>query len=167
MIQVDFTGAMDHDEYEHEVLKISLKNTGEVYVLDMASAQYGYYQPVQAWEDWFKARVKHTILGEGSREFGWHREVLLEDARTDNGVLGATFRLHADATNFLKDLSTSWEENNSTISAMLRTNLDIYEARRTELLDFIRTGLDRIFELYRQKSERRKDELARGRQARA
>ncbi|KAE9380047.1 hypothetical protein N431DRAFT_315648, partial [Stipitochalara longipes BDJ] len=40
----------------HDILKVEIKN-GEVYALDLAGAQFGYYDPITPWEEYATTRV--------------------------------------------------------------------------------------------------------------
>jgi hypothetical protein len=46
MVAVALNGFEQNFDYHHEILDVTLKNGGERYVLDLAGAQMGYYEPV-------------------------------------------------------------------------------------------------------------------------
>jgi len=42
---------------------VVLKHGGEVYALDIASAQYGYYNPIVVWDEFVDTRVEQFVCG--------------------------------------------------------------------------------------------------------
>lgn len=47
---------MSEDSDGHIVTKLALKN-GETYVLDLAGAQFGHFDPVMPWQDYVECRA--------------------------------------------------------------------------------------------------------------
>lgn len=55
---------MDTDGIRHEVLKLTLRSR-EQFAVDLASAQYGYSEPVIRWKEYKELRVLFEYLGSG------------------------------------------------------------------------------------------------------
>lgn len=64
LVGVDANKFIDTDVYQHELLQITLKNKGGVYALDLTGAQYGYFEPVIAWEEYAATRIEKYALPE-------------------------------------------------------------------------------------------------------
>lgn len=53
---INALGQRDDKEYQHLVLRVTTKG-GEQFAFDIASAQYGYHEPVQPWDEFVQSRV--------------------------------------------------------------------------------------------------------------
>ena len=68
-------------DFEHQILKIKLKASGEEYILDLSGAQYGYHESVVWLVHYLSARVR-ALVGNvdgkpSKRSFGCRRDFLL------------------------------------------------------------------------------------------
>ncbi|KAH8799936.1 hypothetical protein F5882DRAFT_506421 [Hyaloscypha sp. PMI_1271] len=112
----------------HEVLRVVLKHGGEVYALDIASAQYGYYNPIVVWNEFVDTRVEQfKMMGKVSR------------------FTQITFLLANRHTEQALDCIKAWmEENRLSARNLLRLRTGEFELRESELVHFIkgRTRLD-------------------------
>jgi hypothetical protein len=62
---------------------VALKHGGEVYALDMASSQYGYYEPIMPWMISFRARENPFAGSALACTQRTHKEI--EDQRNAEG----------------------------------------------------------------------------------
>lgn len=136
------TGAEDLNDYQHEVLLVTLKDAS-VYVVDLAGAQYGYHeQPAMLVETYEKSRAGH-ILHSKIHEFGWQR-LQTEKACITAGETwaGATRNYSEWFHQCLNQEVKDWQRLNMPLPAMLKANNDT-EYRRNQLsfIQAVKAGL--------------------------
>lgn len=51
--------------FDHNIIKVVLKDKTS-YALDLTGAQYGYFEPVTNWVDYYETRVKEIVTVSGS-----------------------------------------------------------------------------------------------------
>jgi hypothetical protein len=110
-------------ERRHEVLRVVLKPHGQKYAVDVAGAQYGYYQPVVEWDEFVKAQVV------GYQFLSFTKDELRRGFEKKNcdQLAWALFLLQAQAT---KDL-VEWVE-------LVRLPPAEFEVREIDLVRFIK-----------------------------
>ncbi|KUJ14539.1 uncharacterized protein LY89DRAFT_736570 [Mollisia scopiformis] len=57
-------GVVDAIDHQHNIIKVKLRSNGEAFILDLASAQYGYYEPITVWTDYMQNRVRCLVARE-------------------------------------------------------------------------------------------------------
>ncbi|KAE9362605.1 hypothetical protein N431DRAFT_358321 [Stipitochalara longipes BDJ] len=101
------TGEEQREEMDHIIWKFVLKNSREEYILDFSSAQFGYYEPVTAFGEYFEHRVQNCILVDASY-LGRTRDYMLRICEEKN-LHGIIFRVHKNAHTHLKGAVSTWE----------------------------------------------------------
>jgi hypothetical protein len=130
----------------HEVLRVALKHGGEVYALDIASAQYGYYNPIVVWDEFVDTRVERFVCGwNKGRPCGTDKTLFKKMMGKVSRFTQITFLLANRQTEQALDCIKAWmEENRLSARNLLRLRTGEFELRETELVQFIngRTRLD-------------------------
>ncbi|KAL8647337.1 MAG: hypothetical protein Q9210_005618 [Variospora velana] len=112
------TGVEDLNEYQHEILLVTLKDTS-VYVVDLAGAQYGYHEPVMPIELYEISRAVE-ILRNKSQRFGWQRQQMTE-ACTENGSWAVAIRCFNEILyQCFNDNVRIWQKLRMPLPAMLK-----------------------------------------------
>lgn len=153
-----FSGGKDGESNHapHTVWKITLKRGGGTFALDLAGAQYGYYQPVTPWSEYMTSRVQidatfqEHVLGnaaKGSLQFldSWPLWIPRPI------WFGAGTRLNYGATQALNAEFQCWEQrdNGATrkVLKMPKTSFDEHErklvGRVTQALQKFKEDLER------------------------
>jgi hypothetical protein len=139
MISVDITGGEDNAEYDHNVLEITLKHGGEKYVLDLASAQYGYYDPVVLWMPYAQARVGRFLIQRPEFDyFGGQRamHLAMRGGTDQNQKMYAI--VNGECSQALKCGALEWEaEAGMKVRAMPVLPDHEFKLRQKELVDHI------------------------------
>lgn len=60
LILVNPDGGQDLRHVHHELFRVTTRN-GEMYALDLTSAQYGYYEPIVPWDFYRSQRVAQVV----------------------------------------------------------------------------------------------------------
>jgi hypothetical protein len=134
------------NDREHEVLKVTLKDGGEQYALDLAGAQYGYYAPVIPWEEYVEARVENFIDRPGFQYFGgykkWIRSNLPQEDDWHFGALNKGLdQIHIVTSQALKKGTQKWEHiQKMSLQRLLRLPAADFEVKHKELIQFVRSA---------------------------
>jgi hypothetical protein len=149
-------------DFEHQILKIKLKASGEEYILDLSGAQYGYHESVVWLVHYLSARVR-ALVGNvdgkpSKRSFGCRRDFLLTkqgppiQGEPNLSHLPQLLHIHAFASKTLDAGAVRWEKDYGlTVGEMLRMAPDAFELHRKELIDTITTELECTLEYARGK----------------
>ncbi|KAE8443550.1 hypothetical protein EG329_001712 [Mollisiaceae sp. DMI_Dod_QoI] len=111
LVAVAITGREDTYTYQHEIIQVTLKQSGEQYVLDLAGAQYGYHDTVIPSSTYFSSRVASI---EARNPMGcmrrWYMQKLqAAGTRTSDLVVGV-IALNRRASQTLKGIIVRWEK---------------------------------------------------------
>ena len=141
---MDDLGNEDHRRYQHELFKVTLKNGGETFALNLSGAPSGYYEPVIPWDEYVETRVESMYPGECFHTLGGFRASLEE--RLERGELSiecsAFTALNLRTSKALRTVTIKWEQvNNTTVGAMLKSQPEVFEAKSQELVDYIAVSL--------------------------
>jgi hypothetical protein len=167
---VSSDGRTEHHDQRHDVLRVVLKEGRKAYAIDVASAQYGYYNPVTSWDEFAKNRV----AGLNNLFFTKEEKRKAFDIHTGNSLPRCMFLLEVEATKHLVDWIRLWEqEKKLDVRKLLRLRKTEYKTRERELIPFIKkriclnSGLVRqAYEMIRAREEEvRQDIAAKARQA--
>lgn len=71
VITIDVQCGLDENTYNHEVFRVTLKDSAEEYIIDLTGAQYGYHDTVIPISEYFSTRVAGL---EDVRQLGWTRQ---------------------------------------------------------------------------------------------
>jgi len=142
----------EEDEVDgpHDIFKVDLKNGGGVYVLDMAGAQFGYYdESIAPWSEYCKLRVS-TIIS--AKPLGTMKQHLEERAHGIGGMFrdltAYLLTTHGQLALRLEGGTKNWEEKNeSTVRAMLKMPQKGFENRSKKLVEYIRVDLKNQWDL--------------------
>lgn len=113
----------------HIILKVTLKEGGEQYALDLASAQFGCFEPIIPWSAYIK-----TALVLKTQYFGAHKAHLMKQ-RWTQGIFAACVNLHAEASRTLLMGMIKWESSQTvTFKSMFLNSLATFESCQTGLV---------------------------------
>ena len=135
----------------HDIVLVTLKNGGEKYAVDLSGAQYGHYEAVLPWSEYYTSRVQSLCLmaiENGDKDnlfqkFGQNKKSLLE-RRFGPGLEGTMAVFNENASRILKDGTMNWEkERKLTVQNMLKLPRNKFELRKKELVDHISASLQR------------------------
>lgn len=115
----------------HEVLRVVLKHGGEVYALDIASAQYGFYKPVAVWDEFVDTRVNRFVCGwNKGRPCGTDKTLFKKMVAKASGFIQITSLLANRQTEQTLDCIKVWmEENRLSAWNLLRLRKSEFELR--------------------------------------
>lgn len=132
---------IDGTDYAHTIIRVTTMN-GETYALDMAGAQYGWYEPVTPWQSYNTSRVreiKDVVPFGGTRVFC--------KTRADN-TGGQHKWVHGIKEGFAKSVDEAvewWQRRNIPSSDLLRLPEHEFQKRRGSLIDTV----DEFLQLYK------------------
>ncbi|KAL3419625.1 set domain-containing protein 5 [Phlyctema vagabunda] len=147
----DLQGEDDNINYKHEFVSVELKSTTnclESYALDLAGAQYGYYNAVSTFHE-YADRIQTEIDSDLTGTFGEIQDKLLGDmdviqsdheswALAANPAYQALIRINAQTCTAMMDGILSWEEENLPVSKLLKLPANELEQKQRELIDHTR-----------------------------
>jgi hypothetical protein len=132
---------------EHEVLKVTLKDGGEQYALDLAGAQYGYYEPAIPWEEYVEARVENFIDRPGFQYFGGYKKWIKNSLpQEDDWHFGGDLnkgldQIHIIANESLKEGTKKWEQiQKMSVQKLLRLPAADFDVKQKELIQVVRSA---------------------------
>lgn len=122
--------------FDHEIWRVTLKHSGDVYAVDLTAAQYGWYdEPVLPMDRYAKERCEYIYNISRSQYFGGR-----QDYHLSQGMQGPQ---HEASKCFLVALKT-WEwKNKSTVSAMLQRPQKEFVTAQEEIVREMKEGLDK------------------------
>ncbi|KAF7929591.1 hypothetical protein BELL_0068g00250 [Botrytis elliptica] len=109
-------GEQDHAHYIHSIFKITLRNRGGVYCLDLSGAQFGYYNPVTPWSEYFVNRISSVTSCNPS---GTGKALLL-GREQDNSLLDLLYRVLEGCSRRTPIAMEAWESKFMPLSTFLR-----------------------------------------------
>ncbi len=114
----------------HCIIKITLKNA-EAYAVDVAGAQYGWYNAVIPWGLYLDSRVERieTVHPLCSVE-EWNR-------KASNKANGVEKTQEEEFGEVILIAAKSWERANGPFEAMLKSRNVIFERKQAALLNYI------------------------------
>jgi hypothetical protein len=169
MVAVALDGSEQNFDCYHEILDVTLKSGGERYVLDLAGAQVGYYEPVTPYEEYFESRVREFLIYDSFPNFsyfGGRLDCALsraagEDLNPSNESLCTI--VNDACRKVLKAGVVEWEkEQDIEIGAMLLLPQQGFELRQKELVDYISDDLQNFVIYLRQQSAMAKAAITSG-----
>jgi hypothetical protein len=128
------------EDFDHQVLKLTMNGTGEQYVLDLSGAQYGWYEPIIAWGEFVQSRAR-AMVQPGTQSFGTRREKFLSK-RTGKDQEAIIAKINGTLSPELKRLTQEWEkQHNLTVEKALRLGDEALKESRKGLVNHIKLGL--------------------------
>jgi hypothetical protein len=142
----------------HQIIHVTLKNGGGDYIIDLTGAQYGYYDPVIEYGEYFPSRAQfNNIISYdrpppyfgGTKAFLWEmaRQSLIRGTKIDGhgrqcvavGVTEAVQLLNKETCQCVMGGTSEWEkEQNMSPEAMWKLSQDEFEERKLDLVRRIR-----------------------------
>jgi hypothetical protein len=153
LILVAVDGTEDRRKYRHILLRVKLKN-GEEYALDLAGAQYGYYEPVTPWVIYETSRIamNYGTLDNLDMVWGSGKAKLLKRIEERKGTATGNVLIINSATSAIMMIATrEWEakSNISTGKLLILPQKD-FEQKGQELVNYfgknLQSYLDSILE---------------------
>ncbi|TGO52676.1 hypothetical protein BCON_0137g00260 [Botryotinia convoluta] len=133
------TGKYDNSEFPHSCFKVTLKNGGGAYSLDLTSAQYGYYLPVTSWPQYLDNRVSTIYSSENFGDAKSECIMLIHDPVNPVGEIG---HMNQGCSDAMKSGTVKWEtEIGMPISSFLKLPQKQFEQKQKELCDSVADGL--------------------------
>lgn len=122
--------------YDHEMWRVTLKHSKDVYGVDLTAAQYGWYdEPVLLMDQYAKERCDYIYNVSRSQYFGGR-----QDYHMNRGMQGPQ---HEASKCFLVSLKT-WEwKYKTSISAMLQLPENEFFEAQEEIVREMKVGLDK------------------------
>jgi hypothetical protein len=125
LVLIEKPARTDQKILRHEILVVTLKHSGEEFVLDLACAQYGWDECVCPKSEYFASRVAQVqatrVVGS---ELRWNMQKI-EGMETTSDPLVAVFYLNHKASPILKIVLEEWEEvTKAPMKAVLEGNLE-------------------------------------------
>ena len=128
------------EDFDHQILKITMNGTGEEYVLDLSGAQYGWHDPIIAWGEFVQPRLR-AMCHPGIQSFGTRREKFLSK-RTGKDQEAIIAKINGTLSPELMRLTQDWEKkHNLPVEKALRLNDGALEGIRKGLVNHIKLGL--------------------------
>lgn len=116
----------------HQVLRITLKN-GEIYIIDLAGAQYGHYESVVPVDTYFQTRAGSVLE---RRIFG-HQQRLLKQACGAPTWRGAILDCNEQFHRGLNLSIDVWQKENVSLDSMLNLAEKHFLQRQRHLIAFV------------------------------
>ncbi len=141
----ELSGAEDIKQYQHEALKVGLKN-GDTYIMDLAGAQYGHHASVVPNDTYFQTRAGSVLA---CQSFG-HQQRLMKEACGAGGWKGA---IRSCNDGFHQEMNASiddWQDENISLSAMLKLPEKQFLPKLRRLVTFV----DKYLRDYKQWGEK-------------
>lgn len=93
--------------FPHAIWEVTLKS-GDVYAVDIAGAQYGYYEPVVPIAKYMDHRVIGNIV---ARHFGYTKDKYPQQAMTSGGLFAVLYKVNSLLSEVLTDSCGEWEKS--------------------------------------------------------
>ena len=124
----------DNAEYEHEIMKVTLKS-GEVYAIDITGAQHGYYDAVYLWDQYLQTRVKTVgkVMSFGSLKAKYCGPEWCDLP----GCNGAIKRVHKAFAEAFDHAVGEWQKKGVKVAEMLRMGEEAFVRTREELIGYV------------------------------
>ncbi|KAF7954191.1 hypothetical protein EAE96_005322 [Botrytis aclada] len=128
-LKVGQGGEQDHARYAHSIFKITLRNHGGVYCLDLSGAQFGYYNPVTPWSEYFVNRISSI---ESCHSSGTGRAQFLSREQ-DNSLLDFASRVLEGCSRRTLVAMEAWKSKHMALSDFLRLPQIQFEKEQKKL----------------------------------
>jgi hypothetical protein len=158
LILVD-NGKESHINCTHKLFRVTLKDSGEVYALDLSGAQYGYYDPVTPFETYLEDRARAIVVPENPY-FGRTRDALMERLP---GSIVSVILVNRLVYPYLKLELSNWEkESRISVHRILRYPQEKFTLERQKLLGRLAGVLDGVVDCMKVKHLEFKARVAAG-----
>lgn len=134
-VYVGFDGKTKNATRLRHSIVLATTKSGEVYALDVTGSQHGYDESVVPWEQYVTSRVWKILR---CREFGEARQEILSNLGKSDRVMPDWLLIFKKACLASFELSLQqWQNENATLSAILRLPEDAFLKSRTEFLNYL------------------------------
>lgn len=150
IVVVDKSGIEHPDDSPHDILKVTLKNGGRTYVLDLTGAQHGYFEPVIPRESYIQARTC-GVIGNGVRFGCMHAFYQTVPERRDtNPYTKVVAKNNLQASDLFAQLIERWEtdvqcqvfpKRAMRVEEVLTLSGEGFKRAKTGLVDWLYTVL--------------------------
>ena len=119
----------------HRIIHAMLKN-GDEYLVDLAGAQYGRYKPIVPFTSYMKDFAAKTLARElhGRNIDNYFAIVQMRHDAQSEGLVRAGQRLCDLSKEYIADRLCDWEEENQTVSALLKANEEEFQEAKAKLV---------------------------------
>ncbi|KAF8860521.1 hypothetical protein BDZ45DRAFT_800689 [Acephala macrosclerotiorum] len=158
------TGSEDKNVYRHEIVVVTLKNTEERYVIDLAGAQYGYYDPVVPYNEYFSSRVAslERISPPGSMR-QWTMRHSQGDGPKKNHLSAAIMEFNNSTSHVFLDITVRWETVcKKSVKMMLEASEDEFLKSKGLLVATLGKALVEVIEENKKYVDEQKRRAAQG-----
>ncbi|TAQ86697.1 hypothetical protein B7494_g4976 [Chlorociboria aeruginascens] len=133
----------------HRLLQVEVSESGERYALDLAGAQYGYYDAVTPWEEYAEKRVLSIVDCREDMWFGAAKaagEAKVNESSCDGDIS----RINCECSKSLVASLGKWEADRGILTkTMLGLPKLEYEELQMELVGFVATQLQQYLDFVR------------------
>lgn len=129
----------DGTDYSHTVIRVTVKN-GDVYVLDMAGAQYGWHEPVIPWPLYNASRVRDI---KDVLPFGGTTQIYRTRATETGGQFQWVVGIMEIFAVEVVVAVVGWQGHNISLSDLLRLPEHEFQKKRTSLISYVDDNLQR------------------------
>lgn len=128
----------DLDTYPpHDILKVYLKDGGEIFALDLTGAQYGYHDPITPWSIYLERRCETYVYRGEFQYFGGTRDRHTEAGKKDD-YHGKMARMETQACKAFMCVALSWEEETGlTVEELLKLPEETFKKRKHEIVELV------------------------------
>lgn len=129
----------------HAAWGVTLKHKGGKFILDLSSAQFGFYEPVALYDDYMMERVERIIRIKDIRQdnlagtqlfFTWNALQHCEDD-FQAGWMPLTRSLTKKLSCWLWESIKGWEKKNISISELLNSRPEEFEKKTNQLAEHV------------------------------
>ncbi|KAL8789980.1 MAG: hypothetical protein Q9213_000866 [Squamulea squamosa] len=125
-----YDGSEDTAKYQHEALKVKLKS-GSDFIVDLASAQYGYHAPVVPYKTYLRTRAE--CFGP-VRPFGYQRHMMLQSCK-GHTLKAAIRKCHERLYQYFNASLDVWQQHKGPLAEMLKLSDKEYGTDRQKIID--------------------------------
>ena len=129
--------AVDATDYLHSVIRFALKN-GEKYIMDLTGSQYGWQEIVMPYDIYQQSKIR---LIKEILPFGGTRQFCKERTEKAGGIAKWNHWEDNGFETALNDLLKRWQQENMSLSILLRLPDDRFESQQAGLLDMVVAGM--------------------------
>ncbi|TVY73477.1 hypothetical protein LSUE1_G007415 [Lachnellula suecica] len=155
-------GEEHSSDQPHCILKVKLKNSDEWYIVDLAGAQYGFFEPIVPAVMYEKSYVRSHIDSHGAEYFGQGKEVLIQFSQMPV-LAGNSCKLNHVISEYLMKGVEDWEaEHASTIQGLLGLKEKEFQERRAGLIANVEKWVSSCVKVVKQQGEVIRAKMAAG-----
>jgi hypothetical protein len=140
-VWVPFGGAADLTDSDHDIAEITLQSAdsadGERYILDLTSAQFGFFKPIVPSCEYFDGRTRIGFVDD-NMAFGVSKRWAEAQMRSPSPSCSTIYTTNVQASRALFNGARAWElQSNLEVKDLLKMPAEVFESKVEELLTFV------------------------------